>query len=204
MTMLEAAAVLVVWIAFATFLSARAEAIVGAAPTLRMLLVTTSCALLAASAALTRPLPSSLACGFACVALVVAAFADARTGYLFDAVTMPAAALTATAAFVAGDVQVATMGVVALVGAFGTLVAASRGSLMGLGDVKAMYAIGAAFGPYESLVAVFAACACGIACATIERRFRRNAHVRFGPHLAAGSVFATLAGGPIVHGVLGL
>jgi prepilin signal peptidase PulO-like enzyme (type II secretory pathway) len=70
---------------------------------------------------------------------------------------------------------------------------------MGLGDVKAMFAIGAAFGPLESLIAIFGACASGILAAAVTRRLRPGESVRFGPHLAAGSALALSLGDPIVR-----
>jgi prepilin signal peptidase PulO-like enzyme (type II secretory pathway) len=195
---------LLAWIALALALTTRAEAAAGSRSTRRARAVACVCATLATAAALARPAPTRFACAAACGALVIAAFADARTGYLFDAVTFPTALLTASLATLGGGAHDAALGVLLLVGGFGALVALSRGRLMGLGDVKAMYAIGAAFGPYEALVAVFGACACGIATAALAGRLRRGSEIRFGPHLAAGSVFALVAGDPIVHGVLGL
>jgi len=197
-------AALLAWIVLALTLTARAEAAAGSPATRSALVVACVCATLVCATALSRPAPTRLACAAACGALVVAAFADARSGYLFDAVTLPTALVTATLATLGGGAHDAALGVLLLVGGFGSLVALSRGRLMGLGDVKAMYAIGAAFGPYEALVAVFGACACGVATAAIAGRLRRGSEVRFGPHLAAGSVFALVAGDPIVHGVLGL
>jgi prepilin signal peptidase PulO-like enzyme (type II secretory pathway) len=162
------------------------------------------CALAIALASCARPLPSRLACGIACIALAVAAFGDARTGYLFDAVTLPAAAATALAAALCGQAASAAAGVLVIVGGFGAVFAGSRGRLIGLGDVKAMYALGAAFGPGEAFFAIFAACVSGIAAAALAGRLRAGAELRFGPHLAAGSVCALLVGDPFVHRVLGL
>jgi prepilin signal peptidase PulO-like enzyme (type II secretory pathway) len=63
-----------------------------------------------------------------------------------------------------------------------------------LGDVKAMYGLGAAFGPAEGALAVAAACLCGLATVVIRRRDGFGAEIPFGPHLAAGAVL-TLAFG---------
>jgi prepilin signal peptidase PulO-like enzyme (type II secretory pathway) len=70
---------------------------------------------------------------------------------------------------------------------------------MGLGDVKAMFAIGAAFGPLESLIAIFGACVSGILAAMLAHRLRPGEAVRFGPHLAAGSALALSFGDPILR-----
>ncbi len=161
-------------------------------------------AILIAVALVVRPLWEASICGCACIALVAASGPDARTGYLFDAVTLPAAILVSALVVASGGAGSAAGGVALLVGAFGAVVFFSRGRLMGLGDVKAMYALGAAFGPLESLVAIFAACVSGIVVALVSARFARGSEVRFGPHLAAGSAVALVAGNPIVHRVMGL
>ncbi len=150
-------------------------------------------------AAVVRPAPTAAACGAACIALVVAGGADARTGLLFDAVTRPAAGVVAVLAIALGNATSAAFGVTLLVGIFGTIVVATRGRAMGLGDVKAMYAIGAAFGPFESLVVIVVACASGLVAARLRGAFSRGAEVRFGPHLAVGSTFALAFGDPIVR-----
>lgn len=147
---------------------------------------------------------SATACGLACIGLVVAADADVRTGYLFDAVTFPAALLVTIAVIISGSTFEAVCGVALLVGGFGAVVLLSRSRLMGLGDVKAMFALGAAFGPLESLLAIFAAAVSGIVVATFAGRLRRGTRVPFGPHLAAGSAFALVAGDHIVHHWMGL
>jgi prepilin signal peptidase PulO-like enzyme (type II secretory pathway) len=164
----------------------------------------TACAGVVAVVACFRPPATGIACGVACVALVVAAFADARTGYLFDAITLPAGLLSAGVAVAFGSAAPAAAGVLVLVALFGSLTVWSKGRLMGLGDVKAMYAIGAAFGPTEAVFAIFAACVSGVATSLISGRFRRGAEIRFGPHLAAGSTIALVAGDRVVHGMLGL
>ena len=159
---------------------------------------------LAALAIFLRPPPEAMLCGVTCIALVAAAGADARTGFLFDAITLPTALLVGTLAIVNGAAGSAAWGVALCVGSFGGLVLISRGRLMGLGDVKALYAVGAAFGPLESLVAIFAACVSGIVTAALAGRLRRGSEVAFGPHLAAGAAFALVLGDPILHGWMGL
>ncbi len=195
---------LLLWIPALLALAVRAEARVGLRSKPFPLRATTLCALAVALATLARPAPSRLACGLACIALVVAAFGDARSGYVFDAITLPAAALTALAAASYGEAGPAAAGVLLVVGGFGTVVACSRGRLMGLGDVKALYALGAAFGPGEALFALFAASLSGIAAAALTGRLRAGTELRFGPHLAAGGACALAFGDSIVHGMLGL
>jgi len=198
------ATLLVAWCAIAIALVRRAERRVGvtrSSATWAVFALGTGVALLAVAL---RPGLAGAACGVACIALIVAGGADARTGFIFDAITLPAAVLAATLAIASGASGLAAWGVALLVGAFGAVVVFSRGRYMGLGDIKAMYAIGAAFGPFESLVAIFAACASGIIAVAIAGRFARGAEVRFGPHLAIGATFALVVGDPIVHRSLGL
>lgn len=195
---------LVAWCAVAMALVRRAERRVGVTRPSASWIVFTLGAGVALLAVALRPGLSGAACGIACIALIVAGGADARTGLLFDAITLPTALLAAMLAIASGASDLAMWGVVLLVGGFGAVVVFSRGRYMGLGDVKAMYAIGAAFGPFESLVAIFAACASGIIAAAIAGRFARGAEIRFGPHLAIGATFALVAGDPIVHHSLGL
>jgi prepilin signal peptidase PulO-like enzyme (type II secretory pathway) len=162
------------------------------------------CGVLAAAAPLLAAgTEDAAARGIACIALLSAAGADARTGHLFDAVTFPAALLTATVAILGGEGARAAGGVLLLVGIFGSLVVLSRGRLMGLGDVKAMYALGAAFGPVEGALAVAAASACGVAVAYARGTRGRGTEIPFGPHLAAGAAFALVFGDPLAQRLAG-
>jgi prepilin signal peptidase PulO-like enzyme (type II secretory pathway) len=203
---LAVGALLALWVPIALALTAFAERriVPPSAPPPSFWKPSAACALLIVVALAARSGPSALACGIACLSLAVAAFADARTGFLFDAITLPAAVLTALAVVACGDPGEAARGVVVLVGGFGGVVALSRGRLLGLGDVKALYAVGAAFGPWEGIVAIFGACISGIAAVALAGRLRRGTALPFGPHLAVGSGFALALGDPIVHRFLGL
>jgi leader peptidase (prepilin peptidase)/N-methyltransferase len=201
---LASAGILLAWVPLAIALAARGESRlapqVGSsawrAAVLPALAVVAVCCL--------RPAASAVPCGLATIGLVAAAFVDARTGYLPDTITAPVAALSALAAAAVGSAGAAVAGVLLLVGGFGALVGVSRGRLMGLGDVKAMYAIGAAFGPAEAVFAVGTACLSGIAAAAFSGRLRAGSELRFGPHLAVGCAIAVACGDRFVHGMLGL
>jgi prepilin signal peptidase PulO-like enzyme (type II secretory pathway) len=142
------------------------------------------------------------------MAVVVGAFADARTGYLFDTITIPAALVTGTVAVATGSAAEAMSGVLLLVGIFGAVTVFSRGRAIGLGDVKAMYAIGAGFGPAKAILILFAASVSGLVATALAKCLAHRApasrEIRFGPHLAIGSSLALIAGDRIVHGALGL
>jgi len=161
-------------------------------------------AAIAACAPLLGPSPvDSAARGVACIGLWSAAGADARTGYLFDAVTLPAAILAAAVAIGGGHAAQAAFGVLLLVGPFGAAVVLSRGTWMGLGDVKAMYALGAAFGPADAAVAVVAACLCGLTVALAAGRPQPSAQIPFGPHLAVGATVALVCGDALSRSIAG-
>jgi prepilin signal peptidase PulO-like enzyme (type II secretory pathway) len=161
-------------------------------------------AVIAACAPLLGPSPADAAArGVACIGLWSAAGADARTGYLFDAATLPAAILTAAIAIGAGHAAQAAHGVLLLVGTFGATFVLSRGRLIGLGDVKAMYALGAAFGPAGGALAVAAAALCGLAVAFAPGRAGKPAQIPFGPHLATGGAIALLFADALVRCIAG-
>jgi prepilin signal peptidase PulO-like enzyme (type II secretory pathway) len=193
---------LAAWTALVTFSSARAESHLGIDAPNRILRMT-ACVPIIVFASFVADGTTVLASAVACIAVTIAAFGDARTGYMFDAITFPAACLTAIVALASGDASTAAGGVASLVGTFGTLHVLSRGGAIGLGDVKAMYAIGAGFGPLAGLVAIFAASMSGIAAAIAStvRTGRRPTEIRFGPHLAFGTSFALVAARAIVHGL---
>ena len=190
---------LLLWGALAIALARRAETTVSLEAPPRPWSTGAAVLVVTLLASVSRPAAEAALCGAACIGLVAAAATDARTGYLFDAVTFPCALLTSTLAIVAGRTTHAVEGVLLLVAPFGAVVACSRGRWMGLGDVKAMFAVGVAFGPFESLVAIAAACFCAIASAVLSNRTTRNAEIRFGPHLAVGAVLTLVAGRSIAR-----
>jgi prepilin signal peptidase PulO-like enzyme (type II secretory pathway) len=193
---------LAVWGCGATRLARAAERRISErslpAPWLELSAVATlaACAPLASSNAV-----DGIARGSVCVALCAAARSDGRTGYLFDVVTFPTALLVAILEIVCGDTPRAGLGVLLLIGIFGPVSILSRGALMGLGDVKAMYAIGAAFGPTLAAFALFAASLSGLTRAALSRPPVRG--LPFGPHLAVGACVAFLASEPLARGFLG-
>ncbi len=196
--------ILAAWSACAILLVRVAERrVAGLAPPAPWREVSSSAVLIILTPMVSANAPEAAARGIACIALCVVATADARTGYIFDAVTFPAAVLTASIVICGEDAASAALGVLLLVGSFGTVTAASRGAWMGLGDVKAMYALGAAFGPLGSALALFAACVSGLAAAVIGDRGGTR-ELPFGPHLALGASFALLLGEPLAHRLAGV
>jgi len=197
--MVASAAALCVWAAVAGALAHCAECGLSVASVRRSSLTALGVAALVVPLALcSRTAAAAFACGETTIALAIGGAVDARTGYLVDAITFPAAVLAAAAAFGAHTTADAAAGVACLVGAFGSLVLWSRGRLMGAGDVKAMYAVGAAFGPGQSFVAIFVGCLSALFAAAVSGKLRRGATLPFGPHLAIGCAVTLVAGNPIV------
>lgn len=125
----------------------------------------------------------------------VAAVADARTGFIPDAVTRATAFAALGTAACAGAAVHACGGAFAVGGSLLALHLLTRGRGLGLGDVKLGTAIGAGFGPAAGLFALGAAFIAGGAYAfwlLATRRARRGDAIRFGPFLALGVLAAAL------------
>jgi prepilin signal peptidase PulO-like enzyme (type II secretory pathway) len=130
-----------------------------------------------------------------CIALVAAGSVDARTGYLADTLTAPAALLALARASSAGSAIDAVAAVAVYVGGFALTHCLSKGATIGLGDVKTLFAIATAFGVAGTAVALFVASVSGLIVLRINRRWHRGAALHFGPHLALGATSALLAAG---------
>jgi len=192
------------WLVFATVVVRRAESrVAGATLPAPWPAVAISIAISAAALA-SRPLSAALTGSVVCIALVAAAGADRRTGYLFDAITLPTAIVVAALAVGFGLGEPATLGVVVIVGLFGLVYLATHGTAMGLGDVKALYGVGAALGPVGALVTVCVASFAGLGAAALGGSLRARQAVAFGPYLAVGAAFALLVADPLMrsYGIL--
>jgi prepilin signal peptidase PulO-like enzyme (type II secretory pathway) len=132
--------------------------------------------------------------GAVLVALIVGAVADARTGHIFDCVTLPAAVAALALAATAGDADRSALGVLAILIPFVLFAAASW---MGWGDVKALFSLVLAFGPFESSLALFAACVSGIAFAQTRVGRACRPRIPFIPHLAIGASVALIIAKPV-------
>jgi leader peptidase (prepilin peptidase)/N-methyltransferase len=128
---------------------------------------------------------------------LVAAIIDARTGFIPDRLTAPAAALALAFASLGGSLAPAALGALAGAAALGVPFAISRGRALGLGDVKLAATIGIGLGPVDVVRALGVAFAAGGAYATwllVTRRAGRRAAVPFGPFLALGAATIALTG----------
>jgi leader peptidase (prepilin peptidase) / N-methyltransferase len=135
-------------------------------------------------------------CALAALAgTLVAACADVRTGLMPDTLTRTTALAALGCTIASGVVPFACGGAYAVGGALLALHLLTGGRGIGLGDVKLGTAIGIGFGPVAGLVALGAAFVLGGAYASwllVTRRARRGDAIRFGPFLAAGTLFAAL------------
>jgi prepilin signal peptidase PulO-like enzyme (type II secretory pathway) len=122
--------------------------------------------------------------------LVATGLVDARCGFIADAATLPTAAISIALALITTHATSGAIAVLALLAPLAFLEAASRGTWIGRGDLKAMFSLAVAFGLVESSFALMVACFSGLAVA----RWRRTRTIRFGPHLAAGAVLAAIFG----------
>jgi leader peptidase (prepilin peptidase)/N-methyltransferase len=132
---------------------------------------------------------------------LVAAVVDARTGLIPDTLTRTTALVALICAAASGGASLAFGGAYAVGGALLALHLLTRGSGLGLGDVKLGTAIGIGFGPAAGLVALGAAFVLGGAYASwllATRRARRGDAIRFGPFLAAGTLLVTLLPGTVL------
>jgi len=132
----------------------------------------------------------SVAPAAACIALLAAGAVDARTGYLVDAVTLPSAIVVLALAIAGGTTSDALAAVLGELVIFGGIYLVSGGRALGLGDVKALYSLAAAFGPFGTALALLSATLSGLALALARGGLQRDRAVRFGPHLAAGAALA--------------
>ena len=134
--------------------------------------------------------------GSAAVMLAAAGSVDAKTGFLFDSVTLPCAAICSAAAIAGDSAHAALLAVIAVSAPLAGLALLSRGAWIGWGDVKASFSLAVAFGPLESPVALFLASLSGLISSHFTGGCGRR--IRFGPHLAIGAAM-TLAFAPFCH-----
>jgi leader peptidase (prepilin peptidase)/N-methyltransferase len=132
---------------------------------------------------------SVLICVASMAAVTVCAATDSFSGYVFDAVTLPAfGAILALASF-QHHFLFAAAGALAAGAAMALLYAVTMGRGLGLGDVKLACCIGAALGAYDALASLDAAFVAGgvyAAFLLLTRRGSRGDEMRFAPYLAAG------------------
>ena len=131
-----------------------------------------------------------LACDLAVAAVAVSALTDAQTGYIFDAVTLPALIAAVGIAMLNGTLVGTAAGMCAGAGALFALYVATFGKGLGLGDVKLAACIGSALGPKEGLTVLAIAFVLGGAFAAyllVTRRGRFGDVIGFAPYMGAAT-----------------
>ncbi|MFN2449196.1 MAG: prepilin peptidase [Candidatus Baltobacteraceae bacterium] len=130
----------------------------------------------------------------ACACCAVCAVCDAQTGYVFDAVTLPALGSIVLLSSLQNAATPALTGMLLAAGALFVLFAASHGRALGFGDVKLAAVLGAAMGSAEALPAIGLAFIAGGAHAAyllLSRKAGRGDAMPFAPYLS-GALFCML------------
>lgn len=148
----------------------------------------------ASAAMVALPAPVSMTLVVWAGLALVAAFIDARTGRLPDAVVLPGLAVALIGAAVSGRLTESIAGA-ALFGVPVLVAHLARPDGMGFGDVKFAALLGAGIGlvaiPLVLPAYLLAAVAHVLVCAAVRARGRL---VPFGPSLALGSILIVLIG----------
>jgi leader peptidase (prepilin peptidase)/N-methyltransferase len=122
---------------------------------------------------------------------------DIRRGIVPDALTIPALAIIATAAFLQRHEMACVLGIALAAGLLSLLFAVTFGRGLGLGDVKLGACIGAALGPEQGLHALGIAFVAGGFLGSVLLllgRATRTSPIPFAPFLAIGAAVAPLGG----------
>ena len=128
-------------------------------------------------------------------AAVACAVTDAITGFVFDAVTLPALAIIILLRAFGHSFMPALLGAAAGGVTLGFLYAITRGRGLGFGDVKLACCIGAALGPADTVMSLWFAFVAGGGYAVfmlLTRRARLGDAVYFAPYLTGGMIAVEL------------
>ncbi len=131
----------------------------------------------------------------ALAAAAVCAITDAGTGYVFDAVTLPALTILIVLSAIGHTLPAAMLGAAACGSSLLVLYGITGGRGLGLGDVKLACVIGAALGVSGGLISLGVAFVLGGVYAgalLAMRRARRGDEVRFAPFLAGGMALVSM------------
>jgi prepilin signal peptidase PulO-like enzyme (type II secretory pathway) len=154
------------------------------------------CALTLASAPLCTATGAGIAGIVACSAAVVAGHVDARTGVIFNPLTVALLVASFAVRAIQGTVILGAFGSAEIGGLLLVLQQTTNGRGLGRGDVKFGFALGAALGPIPGLIALgcafVAGAAYGLRLLAAGRADRKTA-IRFGPFLALGTFIAVFA-----------
>jgi prepilin signal peptidase PulO-like enzyme (type II secretory pathway) len=184
-----AGAATVVYWTIAAAAAGRRRLTIGTLPPLLPALVAASAY---AATAADRPISAVAASAGAAVAGVV----DARTGSIFDPLTVTMFLIAAACAAIDGSLIDGAYGAAAVGGGLFLLHALSSGRGLGLGDVKLFAALGISLGVSSGLTALALAFVFGGVYGSwllATGRARPGTAIRFGPFIAAGTFAAVFA-----------
>lgn len=140
---------------------------------------------------------SAAALDIALSAAVISAATDAETGYIFDAVTVPAGIIVISLSTFSHAFAGSILGAAASGGCLAFLYVVTYARGIGLGDVKLACCTGAALGVTASLEALGIAFVTGglyAALLLFFLRAGRGTAIRFGPYIAAGALATVILG----------
>jgi prepilin signal peptidase PulO-like enzyme (type II secretory pathway) len=128
---------------------------------------------------------------------IVGAITDVSSGYVYDAVLLPAAIGLTIVELSTGTLYGCCMGGATSLALSGLVHGASRGEGLGLGDVKLFGLIGAALSPsYGALVfgAAFVFGSAVLVGPLLAGRIQRTQRIAFAPYITASTIAVALAG----------
>jgi leader peptidase (prepilin peptidase)/N-methyltransferase len=128
--------------------------------------------------------------------VAVAGWVDARTGSIFDPITLTLLATSFTLCVLQGAPLDGVIGAAGVGATLFSLHAITHGRGLGLGDVKLGAALGMALGATTALTALAVSFGLGALYGTALialKRANRRTSIRFGPFMAVGTIAAILA-----------
>jgi leader peptidase (prepilin peptidase)/N-methyltransferase len=156
------------------------------------------CGCCAVAVGLCFPTGIALMVGATLIGAIVCGLVDARTGFIFDALSLTMAAVSGLFAILEGRFTQCALAAVVVGGGLAViyLLTARRG--IGLGDVKLSSAIALGYGPQAAIIAVGSAFVLGALYAGVLigcGRAGRSDTLRFGPFIAGGAAVGLTASG---------
>jgi len=144
---------------------------------------------------LRNPTSAAVTLVVAIAAATVCALTDAQTGYIFDAVTLPALTIVLGLSAAFNGFMPSVLGACAAAGMLAALYIATLGRGLGLGDIKLSACIGAALGATDAVFSLGMAFVLGGTYASFmlaTGRARRGQTVHFAPYIAGGMALLVL------------
>ena len=132
----------------------------------------------------------ALTAGASLIGAIVCALVDARTGFIFDALSLTTAAVTCGFALLDSRLAESALAAAVVGGALAAIYLLTGRRGIGLGDVKLGSAMALGCGPQAAIVAIGSAFVLGALYAGVLvglGRAKRSDALRFGPFIAGGA-----------------